>query len=325
MSTTNLICRRSRICRWHMMLLLWMVTVLDCLRLLSITTIITTVPTAQAYSNGAGACMGGMAAVGGFHLDAQNSETGADRTVLSGELSEGMVSVLIDNNANTPLDFTQPYNLNTQTDFTITVVTTSDRGGYKGILLRFSNADNTIDAATQILLEPVDSLLQISTVCGTDETNTVGLTHTDNSEKTSVNAIIRFDAPGTVQLDITIVGANDDKVSVYGYTGFILEVTGDPYVAPTSTPTLSPTKEKVTLPPGETATPTTSPTLSDLITDTLSPTYEVIALIDSNNNSNLATPTRTVPVSPTSSSERATLRTSLALWAVITPTLLLLL
>jgi hypothetical protein len=246
----------------------------------------------EAYSTGAGSCIGGMAAVGGFHLEATNSQTGDKRTVLTGELSEGKVTVLIDDGD--ALDFAAPYGLSTQTDYTITVVTAQDPG-YKGILLRYSNADSTIDAATQILLTPADALLQPLELCATDEVNAVGLTHTDNSAKLSVGATMRFDAPGTVQLDITIVGANDDKVSVYGYTGFVLEVTGDPYVATPAPTTAAP----VSLPPGVTRAPSAAPSLSDVIAQTLSPTYDRLAVQDLEN---VTTPTSNTPTS--SASER---------------------
>jgi hypothetical protein len=246
-----------------------------------------------AYPNGAGSCVGGMASIGGFHLESTNSQTGDKRTVLTGELSEGKVSVLIDDTD--ALDFAAPYGLQTQTDYTITVVTTQDPG-YKGILLRFANADNAIDAATQILLEPVDDLLQPSEHCSTDEVNTVGLTHTDNVVKLSVRATMRFDAPGTVQLGITIVGANDAEVSVYGYTGFVLEVTGDPYVSTPAPTTAAP----VTLPPGVTRAPSTAPTLSDVISQTLSPTYDRLAV---QNAENVTKPTSSTPTSSSASSQ----------------------
>lgn len=249
-----------------------------------------------AYPTGAGSCIGGMAAVGGFHLESTDPQTGDKRTVLTGQLSEGKVSVLIDD-ANA-LDFATPYGLQTQTDYTITVVTTQDPG-FKGILLRYSNADSSIDAATQILLEPTDGLLQRSELCATDEVNTVGLTHTDNSEKLSVRATMRFDTPGTVQLDITIVGANDNKVSVYGYTGFVLEVTGDPYVETPAPTTAAP----VTLPPGVTGAPSAAPTLSDVITQTLSPTYDRSAVQD---RENVTVPTSNTPTSSSSSLKRNT-------------------
>lgn len=224
--------------------------------------------TAHAYSTGAGACTGGVAPVRGFHLEPTNPD-GSKRTVLSGALSEGMVSVLIDDNMNDPLVENTPYELQTQTPYTLTVVTTQDPG-YKGILIRFSNNDNDVDVPNDVLLEPTDSLLQPAMACNS-ETNTIGLTHTTNSEKLSVTTDMTFNTPGTLILDISIVGVNDEVASLYGHTGFVLQIEGD---AVTASPTGAPIVAS-TFPPGSTATPTVAPTISDFLIDTLSPTYKI--------------------------------------------------
>ena len=225
--------------------------------------------TAQAYSTGAGSCKGGdVAPVGGFHLELTNPD-GSDRFVQSGALSEGMVSVLINDNMNDPLVEDAPYVLQTQTSYTLTIVTTQDPG-YKGILIRFSNNDNTVDVPNDVLLQPTDSLLQLAMACNS-ETNTIGLTHTSKSEKLSVTTDLTFNAPGTILLDISIVGVNDDVASLYGHTAFLLQIEGDAATdSPTRTPTTSPT-----LTAGTTARPTISPTMDDFLIDTLSPTFQV--------------------------------------------------
>lgn len=257
----------------------------------------TVVVVVVGYPTGAGSCASGKNAVGGYHLEEQ-SPSGGKRTVLSGELSEGSVSVLINNNDDDPLmDVSQPYPLQTQIEYTITVVTTQDPG-FKGILLRFSNTDNTMDVPNDIILQPSDTLLQLAMICLETESNTIGLTHTDNIEKLSVSALIQFNTPGTVLLDISIVGANDDTVSVYGHSAFTLEITGDPL---TMIPTMSPMKIPTSLPPGVTAIPTVSPTISDFITETLSPTYTIVRASNNSQSSNNNTPTSMIKSSSSSS------------------------
>ena len=225
--------------------------------------------TVNAFSTGAGSCAAGNGApVSGRHLEPTNSD-GSKRTVLSGALSDGFVSILVNNNMNDPLVENIPYILQTQTLYTLTVVTTQEPG-YKGILIRFSNTDNTLDVPNDVILEPTDSSLQLAEMC-TSETNTIGLTHVTNSEKLSVTAEMTFNAPGTIVLDISIVGVNDDIASLYGHTGYILQIEGD---AVTESPTLAPVVA-ATLPPGTTAIPTMAPTISDFLIDTLSPTYRV--------------------------------------------------
>lgn len=238
-----------------------------------------TTRTVNAFSTGAGACTGGATPVGGFHLETTNPD-GSERTVLSGALSDGMVTVLINNNRNDPLVENTPYILQTQTLYTLTVVTTQEPG-YKGILIRFSNTDNTVDVPNDVIAEPSDSLLQIAEACNS-ETNTIGLTHVTNIEKLSVTADITLNAPGTIVLDISIVGVNDEIASLYGHTGYILQIEGD---AITESPTLAPIVA-TTLPPGTTAIPTTSPTLGDFLIDTLSPTYKIPPPSSSSSNNN---------------------------------------
>lgn len=223
----------------------------------------------QAYPTGAGSCIAGEAPVGGFHLEPNDPTTGDKRTILFGALSEGSVSVLVNNNADNPVLENTPYVLQTQTAYTITVVTTQDPG-FKGILIRFGSTETSINALDDIILEPDSTLLDFAEAC-LDEDNAIGLTHTDNSQKLSVTAGMTFNKPGTIYLDVSIVGVNDAVSSIYGHTGFILQIEGD---AKTDAPTTAPTRAPiVVLPPGNTAAPSITPTLNDFLVDTLSPTY----------------------------------------------------
>jgi hypothetical protein len=240
----------------------------------------------HAYQTGAGACPAGGAAVGGGHLDASNG-----RTVQTGELYQGGVSVTLSNVQN-PLVPMQAVTIATQTEYTLTVATTTEPG-FKGILLRLGGSSGN-DDNNAMTIQPTDAtILQEANAC-TSEINAVGVTHVDNTPKLSVSAVVRFDAPGTVALDITLVGANLDTISVYGYNGFVLDVqgqavvtTGAPVVA-TATP----------LAPGETRSPSASPTVSDIM-GTPSPTYIVNLAAAASANANPTTTTTSASSSRT--------------------------
>lgn len=202
-----------------------------------------------AYSNGAGECEGGKAAVGGFHLDTSNSA----RQVITGSLTEGSVKVIIGADRLIPGSV---YELSTQTDYVLEVTTDNALGGYKGILLRLGSSEGVVDLTASIQPNN-DPLLHDAVLCKAPME--AGVTHTSNTQKTKVSALVRFDYPGNVNLDVTIVGVNDAKTSVYGYDGFPLQVTGA--AAPA----------RATLGPNETAVPTTAPTRNDIM-GSLSPT-----------------------------------------------------
>lgn len=209
----------------------------------------------SAYSNGAGGCIGGQAAVGGYHLDNSNN-----RPVINGTLDLGMVYVSV-KTYRLASGLSSPYSLSTQTDYTLTVTSDNTRGSMKGILMRLQGQDaNNVIIDLTGAIQPVDNaILKEASVC---QAPIVGVTHTDSAVKTTVSAMLHFDNPGTIILDVTIVGLNDATASVFGYSNYAFQVTGKPAIK-----TLKPT-----LPPGVTAPPTASPTLSD-ITGTLSPTY----------------------------------------------------
>jgi hypothetical protein len=234
----------------------------------------------QAYSTGAGACPAGVAAVGGFHLDASNG-----RTVQTGELFQGGVSVTLSSSSmDSPLVPNQATTIATQTDYTLTVATTAEQG-FRGILLRLGGGGDSAEDEDTMTIVPTDAAtLQEANAC-TTERNAVGVTHVDNVPKLAVSAVIRFDAPGTKMLDITLVGANLETVSVYGYNGFVLDVQGPAATTTTNAPVAA------TLAPGQTHSPSASPTVSD-IQGTWSPTYVM----------NLAA--NTTPMATTSSSSR---------------------
>lgn len=233
---------------------------------------------AHAFGTGAGGCVGGQAAVGGLHLDSANG-----RTVAVGELAQGEVSVLIDE-TNRLIPIT-PYAVNTQTEYRLTV-RTENPNGFKGILIRLGSS-----SGSGTTIAPGDGTaanLQDAMECQA-ATDATGVTHTDDTAKTSVTALVRFDAPGTIALDVTIVGINDATASVYGYNGFTLQVTGEP----------APTSPAPVLAPGETVPPSPSPSVSDILGTTLSPTYTMPSSSDTSLAAGARMPNLTVLLLPT--------------------------
>ena len=211
-----------------------------------------------ALPTGAASCVGGAAAVGGYHLDNSNG-----RPVLTGELAEGGVKVLLDNGLT--LLPTVPTRMATGTAYELSVQT-SDPRGFQGILMRLEDASDNNQRDMSNVLVPNDDndLLQIATVC---EAPIGGLTHTNSTSKTTVTASLQWAFPGTVYLDLTIVGINDNTASVYGYNRYEITIEGD-------TTTMAPS-----LPPGQTVPPTVSPapTLAPTVPDvqgTWSPTFD---------------------------------------------------
>jgi hypothetical protein len=253
----------------------------------------------QAYSTGAGACPAGVAAVGGFHLDASNG-----RTVQTGELYQGGVSVTL-SNIQSPLVPMQATTIATQTEYTLTVATTNEQG-FKGILLRLGGSET-------MTIQPTDAtILQEASACTTESNYAVGVTHVNNAPKLSVSALVRFDAPGTVALDITLVGINADTVSVYGYNGFVLDVQGDAAAVVT---TSAPVTTAAPLAPGETRSPSASPTLSD-IQGTWSPTYVMNLAVNANPTATTASSSaRSNTATPQWKHWTSMLAISLVLWA----------
>ena len=213
----------------------------------------------SALPNGAASCVGGKAAVSGFHLDMSNN-----RAVVTGELAQGGVQLLIDNRL--PLIPTAPTRLETGIDYALTVQT-SNPNGFQGVLLRLEDTatSNKRDLSLVMLPSFNDLDLQTATVC---QPPIGGITHTNSTSKMAVTANLRLAFPGTLHLDVTMVGANDATTSVYGYNQYEIIVEGAP---DTLAPSLPPGK---TLAPTASPAPTVAPTVADIQT-TLSPTFDI--------------------------------------------------
>jgi hypothetical protein len=197
----------------------------------------------MAYPTGSGSCIGGKAAVGGSHLEPSNG------VLLSGSLTEGSVVVTLDQQ--TLQSSSSTATVQSNQEYTLSVTSNNPNGGFRGILIRMeltttgttataaaSESDSfvTTDMTQLSFLQWDTSLTQLTDdICSSEGYNlnvVQGLTHVNNDEKKQITATVRFDTPGTVHIDITIVGANRDSIgSVYGYERFPIQV-----VASTSEP-----------------------------------------------------------------------------------------
>jgi hypothetical protein len=160
----------------------------------------------SAYSTGAGGCAGGMAAVGGSHLDASNG-----RVVVPGTLTDGAISVTIDG---VTLDVNGVNEFAAGRDLPVSVV--AGDVSYLGVLARFEAPG--ADPANLSLTPGAD--LQVATVCATP---VLGITHTNNNMKMSTGGTLRVDeSVDAATLDVTAVFINTAEGSAFVYSGFKL-------------------------------------------------------------------------------------------------------
>lgn len=173
-----------------------------------------------AFSTFAGGCVGGAAAIDpvshGFggttgktgEIEALSSR-GTTFTINGVEISGG-----------------ETFPVGTDLDF---FLETTDAYGMRGILVRVESSGSTYT------LEGTTGLFP-SSLCAGD--NVQGVTHNDALPKTTAAGSMRFDAAGSVEVDVTIVYRNfvvaPDNVSINGYDRFTLNIQAEPAtVAPT--------------------------------------------------------------------------------------------
>jgi hypothetical protein len=210
-------------------------TVLVCSLLLA------TLSEVNSFPNGAGGCAGGVAAVGGSHLGLTDG-----RLVSNSTLETGGVIVQIGNitlSVNTPLD------LATLEDHTITIISTEFP--IRGILIRVEadGADTSNVLTPGLLTKP--AMACVAPIVGT--------THIDNSDKSELTSVIRFDESfDSVILDITGVFVNSPDGSVYVYSRYYVNFVSTAPIS--SVPTTAPTSNEIpTVVPIMASVPTVSP------------------------------------------------------------------
>ena len=172
----------------------------------------------DASSTGAASCADGKAAVDGIHLDTTDG-----RAVRSGTLAEFSVVVQI---GTTILDVSVVNDFPVGQDLQISVSTPLELP-YKGVLVRLE-APTGVNTAAALL---PGTNTAIASACGVP---IVGITHTNNSLKSTSTGTIRFDTEVLgVVLGITVVTINDIVLSVYSYSEFKVNFRAAPIPPPT--------------------------------------------------------------------------------------------
>lgn len=211
----------------------------------------------HAFPSGAGGCSGGQAAVEGAHLTTD---------AVTGFLSDGGFELVVndqfslDPDTLTSLEIGKPYSLSIRSS-----------GPFRGILIRMEGDGITVTPA---------SGFQEAAVCDGD--GALGITHTENSDKTGLTSIGSFEVSSTQDLgvDVTIVVSNNGQDgSEYYYNPYLLETTE---VLPSDVPL------PATIPPD--ATPN--------VTATVPPTPEVTIGSSTMKPTSNATTEETIPPTP---------------------------
>ncbi|GKY98213.1 hypothetical protein MPSEU_000779000 [Mayamaea pseudoterrestris] len=204
------------------------------------------IPFARAFPDRAGTCVGGKAAVAGYH-------TSTDKAVKSGPIA-ALFEITLNGSPFTP---DKPFIAEMCTDYELTIQITSPsqrrvwmndpldtkQTSYQGLFLRIETADGS-DASTALL--PGDNL-QHEEAC--DESSVAGVSHFNPRAKIASKATLRFDVPTTVSLDLTITTRNSVDTSVYYYSNYTVifasDTVNDDAILYTDAPSLASTGSKV--------------------------------------------------------------------------------
>jgi hypothetical protein len=194
---------------------------------------------ADSYSWGAGSCDSGIA-VGGYHLESYEGESdtsipvpnGGIRCIHSGSLSGSGVIVTI-GRQRIFSDTQDVVDLRYDVDYEIQIYRLTSI--FRGVLIRLSSSDsNTTDLTGK--LYTTDPLLQMATTACATPTVAVGVTHRSAIDKDLVYATLRFESEqnessvtnitASYNLEITVVGMNNDDGSVYAFSSYNIHVAG---------------------------------------------------------------------------------------------------
>lgn len=217
--------------------------------------LICNVHTVNAFSTGAGACPRGGSAVDGYHVN----DNDGYRIVVEQNLENSNIELLMNHIPIFPDELNME--LKTLIEYDLTINVTNSRTSFKGALIRVELLNNGQLDQPLFELIPIDNDTNGSTISAiVCETPSQGITHSSNSDKTSMSGKVTFFAPGTVVIDVTIVIVNDKKQSIYAHDLYYLNVLDEETIP---TPVPSTILIDVTL----------EPTTSEVPTITSSPTF----------------------------------------------------
>ena len=162
---------------------------------------------------GAGSCIGGVAAVGGQHLQT-GAETSFEQRGI--EISIGGTTV------------TPGQNLGLIAGDELEVVITATTNPFRGALIRLapSQGQSLLGGLTPGTNAKVESTCQAPVV---------GITHFNNETKTTFTGTLMVDALGPATLDITVVEIGTLTQSIYMYGGYNIVFVSQPGVSGAST------------------------------------------------------------------------------------------
>lgn len=192
----------------------------------------------NSYSWGAGSCDSG-GAIGGYHLESYEGQSNVNMSVPNGEircirtgsLATSGIEVTIGNQRIEDTNAIKPLHYNFDYEIEIYRLTSI----FRGVLIRLSSSDsNTTDLTGK--LYTTDPLLQMATTACATPTVAVGVTHRSAIDKDLVYATLRFDnkqasssllnVTTLYNLEITVVGMNNEDGSVYAYSSYQIIVSG---------------------------------------------------------------------------------------------------
>jgi hypothetical protein len=242
---------------------------------------------AISFSTGAGSCSAGNNAVQGIHLS--NPTTGSlgvggfTVSLAGATLVEGALSV---------------FPINTDAELIIS------GGTFRGFLARLGETGVETDTAFSFTSADV----QKAAAC----VDVGGVTHTSNSDKTTISAILNMATDAaSMPLDVTVVVQNSGGVSEYYYSQFLLAASdgapafsptspvGSPVVAPGSfSPVVPPTIFPTAIPPTAYPTGPTTPSVSGAVPTAVIPstTYAPFAPVGFPTRGPSPSPSYTPPV-----------------------------
>jgi hypothetical protein len=185
-----------------------------------IITYLLVVSTVIAFPDGCPVCTVGRLAPQSLHLDRPFTQTGP--------ISQGQYEVKV---SNITLSINQINRIATNVDLSL-ILSNSANTQFRGIMIAI-NRDG-LDLSTN--LRPASSTYKVQSNC--PDVGNSGITHRDNSPKSSAEGIIYLEANRTAFLDVNVVVANNDQQSIYYYSRFeITTVVSNPFSVPAPVPT----------------------------------------------------------------------------------------
>jgi hypothetical protein len=249
----------------------------------------------HGFPSQAGACPGGQAAVSGSHSNEGTSSSSSSKTIRvigNDDWSENFRFQVNDvdvTSSSSPVALVREgsyifrvdaINSTTMDNTDNDINNNSSLGYFRGILIRIQQETNSsTTTSSSFSWTALERNAQSALACV--GTGVMGITHTDNLPKYSISGLFQTLEETNVTVDVTIVVANTDTESIYGYKQYIFQV------VPPDNEIDNDSNATTTL-PNQTTAPTISPSA------TMQPTFtdycNVCGIEDVESSSNVSTP-----------------------------------